>query len=723
MPVKFKNNCFHLYNDEISYCIEVSKYNDLLHMHFGGRVEAEEIKLLKRERASFSAYEGKDNGYSLDVLPQEYPVYGGQDLRNGAFSVIKNGRNEICRLKYKSFEVIKGKPGINGLPAVYAENDEEFTTLAITVEDILTGVEVILFYSISEKYPVLCRRALVKNVSDELFELDAVASASIDFPADAYKYMHLHGAWIREKHVEICDVHEGFQGIESRRGSSGPCENPFVALMDKTAGEDNGNVWGLSLVYSSNFKISLEMEQYKTLRVTAGINPAGFNWKLNPGDVFETPELVMVYSDSGLGKMSRVFHRLYRTRLCRGLYRDKVRPILINNWEATYFDFNEEKLLEISKKGAEVGIELFVLDDGWFGKRNDDKSSLGDWFVNKEKLPNGLSGLAEKVNKQGIEFGLWVEPEMISPDSELFRKHPDWAIGIDNRPGHEARNQYVIDMSRSDVVDYLTDVLSDILSSANITYVKWDMNRNITDANSASLPDDRQGELMHRFILGTYRLMETLTNRFPNILFEGCSGGAGRNDPGILYYMPQNWGSDDTDAVERMYIQYGAGMVYPSITTCAHVSTVPNHQVNRVTPMKLRGDVASSGVMGYEFDLSKLSDEESNELREQVERYKRIRETVMFGDLYRLINPFEERSAAWMYVSESKEKAVAFYFNKLARPNSEIRRIKLKGLNPTVKYEIDGKVYSGSTLMNFGLYLPEYEKDFESIVWEINMAE
>ncbi|MDO5397245.1 MAG: alpha-galactosidase [bacterium] len=720
MPVTFKNDIFHIYNDEISYCIELSKYSDLLHVHFGGRVEADEIELLKRERASFSAYEGKDNGYSLDVLPQEYTVYGGQDLRNGAFSAKKNGKTEISRLKYRSHEIIKGKPGISGMPAVYAENDDEFTTLAITVADDITGVELVLYYSISEKYPVICRHTSIKNISDDTLRINAAASAAIDFPAGDYKYMHLHGAWIREKHVEICDVHEGFQGIESRRGSSGPCENPFIALMDKNAGEEYGEVWGMSLVYSSNFKISMDMEQYKTLRVTAGINPAGFSWQLKPGEVFETPELVMVYSDSGLGKMSRIFHRLYRTRLCRGAYRDKVRPILINNWEATYFNFNEEKLLEISRKGAEVGMELFVLDDGWFGKRHDDKSSLGDWFVNTDKLPDALSGLAERVKEQGIKFGLWVEPEMISPDSDLFRKHPDWALQVADRDIHEARSQYVIDMSRAEVVDYLIDVFREILKSADITYVKWDFNRNLNDANSSALPNERQGEVMHRFMLGTYRLMDTLTSEFPHILFEGCSGGAGRNDPGILYYMPQNWGSDDTDAVERIYIQYGAGMVYPASTICSHVSTVPNHQLGRVTPMKLRGDVASSGVLGYEFDLSKLDESESKELAVQIERYKRIREVVLFGDLYRLINPFENRSGAWMYVAEDKSKAVVFYFNKLARPNSEIRRIKLKGLDPVAKYTFEGRTYSGLTLMNFGLYLPEYEKDFESCVWEIN---
>lgn len=719
MPVTFENNIFHIYNDNVSYCIKLSRYGDLLHMFFGGRIESAEIELIERERSSFSAYEGNDNSYSLDTLPQEYPVHGGQDMRTGAFALEKNGRKEACRLKFLSYNIMKGKPRLSGMPSVYAENDDEFTTLVISTRDSVSGIEVDLYYSISEKYPVICRHAEIRNSSDSGVYITAAASASMDLSAGKYKYMHLHGAWIREKHIEICDVHKGFQGIESRRGSSGSCENPFIALMEADAAEDSGRVWGLSLVYSADHRMSIETEQYGTVRVIAGINPADFRWYLERENTFVTPELVMVYSGNGLGEMSRTFHRLYRTRLCRGKYRDEERPILINNWEATYFDFNEEKLLDISRRGAELGMEMFVLDDGWFGARNDDRSSLGDWFVNEEKLPGGLKGLADKVKGQGMKFGLWFEPEMISPESRLFREHPDWALAIDNRERHEARNQYVIDMSRADVVDHLIDAVSKILRSADISYVKWDFNRNLTDVNSAVLPYERQGEVRHRFMLGSYRLMDTLTRMFPDVLFEGCSGGAGRNDPGILYYMPQNWGSDDTDAVERMYIQYGASMVYPASTVCAHVSTVPNHQVMRTTPMKLRGDVASAAVMGYELDLSKIGETEKKEIAEQIERYKRIRATVLFGDMYRLIDPFKERSASWMYVSEDKAKAVVFYFNKLALPNSELRRVRLKGLDCTKRYSVNGNVYTGRTLMEFGLYLPEYEKDFESVVWEI----
>ncbi len=720
MSVEFKNNIFHLFNSDISYCIELSEYGDLLHLYYGKRIDSDGIYLLKRDRASFSAYEPGDYKYSLDVLPQEYPMFGAQDMRSEALSFeYADGRQDFCNLRYKSHQIYESKVSPDGLPHIYENDAGELTTLKITIGDEISGVYADLYYSISGTLPVICRHSVIRSEKNTVYITNA-ASMCIDFHDYYFKYMHLHGAWIREKHIETADVKKGFQGIESRRGSSGSCENPFLALMRKNADEDTGEVYGFSLVYSGNFRMMMEVEQYGTMRVSAGINPHNFKWKLGKDEVFYTPEAVMVYSDEGLGKMSRTYHRLYRRNLCRGIWRDKERPILINNWEATYFDFNEEKLLDIANRASKLGIELFVLDDGWFGRRNDDRSSLGDWFVNTEKLPHSLSGLADSVNGAGIDFGLWIEPEMISRDSELFRAHPDWALQVSGRDIHEGRNQYVLDMSREDIVEYLTKTLTEILSSANIKYIKWDMNRNITDANSAKLPPNRQGEVMHRYILGVYKLMENLTGAFPDILFEGCSGGAGRNDPGILYYMPQNWGSDDTDAVERMYIQYGASMVYPSSSVCAHVSAVPNHQVDRTTPMKLRADVAMSGVMGYEFDLSKLDSAEADAISEQVKQYKRIRSVVCFGDMYRLISPFEDRSASYMYVSDDKEKAVVFYFNKLAKPNSEIRRLKLKGLNPDKVYEVEGKEYSGRTLMNFGLYLPEYEKDFESIVWEIS---
>ena len=720
MPIKFNNDIFHIYNNKTSYAIKLSEHGDLLHMYWGGKIEAQEADFIIRDRASFSAYEPGDTSYSLDVLPQEYPAYGAQDMRTPAFEIETKDGSVISKPRYVAHKIYKGKPGLEGLPALYTEDDGEAETLEITLRDGIAGFDIILYYTIYENYNIICRHSEIVNSSGDDIFINSAASMSVDFGDYDYEYIHLHGAWAREKHIERVKVSKGFQGIDSKRGASGVCENPFIALMRPQTTEDFGDVYGFSFVYSGNFKMNVEVEQYDTMRVQVGINPHNFRWKLESGQKFVTPEVVMVYSAEGLGGMSRTYHDIYRSRLCRGKYRDKVRPILINNWEATYFDFNQEKLLKICDKASELGFELFVLDDGWFGKRNDDTSSLGDWSVNLDKLPDSISGLANEVNKRGLKFGLWVEPEMISKNSELYREHPDWAIQVPGRTAHEGRNQYIIDMSRDEIVDYLIDRFTDIFSGANIAYIKWDMNRNMTDIYSAALPADRQGEVAHRYILGVYKLMDALTSRFPDILFEGCSGGAGRNDPGVLYYMPQNWGSDDTDAVERMYIQYGASMVYPASSVCAHVSDVPNHQVGRTTPLKLRGDVAMSGSMGYEFDLSKLTQEQSDEIKEQIVTYKRIRETVMSGDEYRLIDPFEDRSCSWMFVSKDKNKAVVFYYNKLARPNSGLRRLKLKGLDETKLYEVGDKIYSGKTLMRYGLYLPIYEKDFESVVWEIN---
>lgn len=719
MPITFKNNIFHLYNSEMSYVIYLSEHADLLHIYWGARIDAEEVDIIIKARASFSAYENGDPNYTLDVLPQEYPVYGAQDMRTPALEIETKNGSIISQPRYISHNIYSGKPGIDNLPAVYTENDDEAETLEVVIGDKIAGYEVKLSYTVFDKLNVVCRHSEITNVSDDDIYVNSAMSANIDYFDYDYKYLHLHGAWAREKHVEICDIHKGFQGIDSKRGASGVCENPFVGIMRKDAVEDYGDVYGVSLVYSGNHKINIEVEQYGSMRVQAGINPHNFRWKLANNETFFTPEVVLVYSDEGLGKMSRTYHDLYRTRLCRGEYRDKVRPILINNWEATYFDFDEDKLLNICENASKLGLELFVLDDGWFGKRNGDTSSLGDWYVNTDKLPNGVSGLAEKVNDKGLSFGLWVEPEMISKNSVLFREHPDWAIQAPGMDIHEGRNQFIIDLSRDEIVEYLINVFKEIFSSANIEYVKWDMNRNMTDIYSSALPYDRQGEVAHRYILGAYKLMDELTKSFPKILFEGCSGGAGRNDPGLLYYMPQNWGSDDTDAIERMYIQYGASMVYPASSICAHVSDVPNHQVGRTTPLKLRGDVAMSAVMGYEFDLSKLNDNDTEEIKEQIKLYKEIRNIISFGDEYRLINPFESRSCSWMFVTKDKEEAVAFYYNKLAKPNSELRRLKFKGLDPNSIYSVRKKEYSGRTLMNYGITLPIYEKDFESEVYLI----
>jgi alpha-galactosidase len=463
------------------------------------------------------------------------------------------------------------------------------------------------------------------------------------------------------------------------------------------------------LVYSGNFLASVEVDQFDTARVALGINPFDFTWILNSGEEFATPEVVLVYSDKGLGEMSRTYHRIYRKNLMKSKFKDSERPIVINNWEATYFDFNEEKIIEIARQASELGIEMMVLDDGWFGIRNDDTTSLGDWFINKDKLPNGLKGLTDAINSFGMKFGLWFEPEMISPDSELYRTHPDWCLHVPDRHRSTGRNQLILDYSRADVREAVITMLSDVLGSANISYVKWDMNRNMSEIGSAQMDSEHQPETAHRYMLGLYEVMETITERFPDILFESCSGGGGRFDPGILYYMPQNWTSDDTDAVERLMIQYGTSIVYPVCAMTAHVSAVPNHQTGRSTTLSFRHNVAMAGNFGYELDVTKFTEDEKTQIREQVSLYKSIRSLVQFGNLYRLSSPFDSNYTSFLYVSEDEKEAVLFLYRIMNVPNSPLYRLRLDGLNPEYRYRIStsGSAVSGAQLMNYGINEPQ----------------
>lgn len=719
MPIKFKSNKFHLYNNELSYVIEISAEGDLLNVYFGKRIDAEDIAPIGRSEGGF-CYDGASyKRDSLMALPQEYPSACTPDYRAPAYEIETDKGLHSPELKYKSHEIMNGKPPIEGLPAVYTESGNEARTLIITTADEAHGIEVKLYYTIFENRNVICRHSEIKNFANPYIYLNNAQSISVDFPAGDYEYIHLEGAWTREKHIDRNAVHKGTQGFESRRGASGHAENPFLMFFDKGSDEDFGNVYGISLVYSGNHRFLMEREANETVRVQAGINSFNFRFKLDKGESFVTPEAVMVYSANGFAKMSKTFHKLYRTRLCRGKWRDAVRPILINNWEGTYFNFTKEKLLAIADAASKIGIELFVLDDGWFGKRNMDDSSLGDWFENKEKLGGTLAELAEEMNKRGLKFGLWFEPEMISPDSDLFRQHPEWAVRVPGVQPHLSRQQLVLDYTRADVREYIIGRLTEILSNANIEYVKWDMNRNITDVYSLNLPSDRQGEFYHRYILGLYEVLDKITTAFPDILFEGCAGGGGRNDPGMLYYMPQNWASDDTDAVERLYIQYGASMVYPASTVGAHVSAVPNHQTGRISPLSMRGTVAMNGAFGYELDLSKLDETELDEMKRQVEFYKKYRGLVTSGDYYRLLNPFTSRHSAWMYVSEDKSRALVYYAAKEARPANETVYVKLKGLDENAKYTIDGETKSGRTLMNYGICVSNSGRDGDNMIFEL----
>ena len=721
---------FHLQTENTSYIFTIYANRYPLHLHYGKKIKdagAIETIVDFTSRASFTpekaAYLAEDGSVGSDtgcieVFPMEYSFYGHPDMRTPSFHAQYSDGSTISAPEYVGYRTYKGKKALKGLPATYTESDSEADSLEIDFKDHITGLIITLQYSVFTNFDAITRSVYLKNDGDDIINIKSVLSACVDFYGKDYNLTHLDGAWARERHIHTNALTNGFQGIDSKRGASSHVHNPFIALSDKSSDENHGNVFGFSFVYSGNFIAEAYVDQSDITRVLIGLNPFDFNWKLEPSEDFQTPEAVMVYSDKGFGKMSRIYHRLYRKRLCRGKFRDAVRPVLINNWEATYFNFDEEKIIDIAKTAKSVGIDLMVLDDGWFGKRDNDNCSLGDWTPDPKKLPNGITGLSEKIHNLGMQFGLWFEPEMVSPDSDLFRAHPDWCIHVSGRRMSLGRNQLILDLSRADVCEYIIDSLSNALSSANIDYVKWDMNRNMSEIGSSLLPADRQRETAHRYMLGLYHVMETLTTRFPDVLFEGCSGGGGRFDPGMLYYMPQIWTSDDSDAIERLFIQYGTSMVYPSSSVGAHVSAVPNHQVHRVTPLETRANVAMTGQFGYELDLGLLSETELAQVKEQIKFYKSIRTAVHNGDLYRLRSPFSCNHMALEYVSEDKNTIVLCYYTVLAKPNMTIDRIKLEGLDPESIYVSteDGMEYGGDRLMNLGLNFKDSE-DFSSKIY------
>lgn len=717
-----REKVFHLTTKNTSYIMKVAKEKYLSHVYWGRKIKTPDMENAQLNRfISFDAVpDTKDRGYSLDFVCQEYPVGCGTDYRIPAVQAVFSDGSRAVELIYDSYKITSGKPKLKGLPATYIEDASEADTLEIVLTDTLKSMKVVLMYTAYNEIDAITRSVRIINESSEQILLEKVMSASVDYETSDYDFVELSGAWGRERHIERNRLRSGIQSIESRRGASSHQLNPFFALASKNANEEYGEVYGFNLVYSGNFTAGVEVDQIFKARAYIGMNDYDFSWLLESGESFQAPEAVMVYSSHGFGEMSRVYHRLYRKRLVRGKYRDAIRPILANNWEATYFDFNEEKILELAKTASELGIELLVLDDGWFGKRNSDNCSLGDWYVNKEKLPDGIGGLAEKVKEYGILFGLWFEPEMVSPDSDLYKAHPDWCIHIPGRERTECRNQLTLDLSREDVCEYIIKTVSQVLDEAEIGYVKWDMNRHMSELGSAGLPSERQKEMPHRYMLGLYHVMEEIVSKHPDVLFESCSGGGGRFDPGMLYYMPQTWTSDDTDAVERLYIQYGTSLVYPVSAMGCHVSAVPNHQANRMTSLSMRGDVAMSGNFGYELDLTAFTEEEKDEVRIQIKQYKDLRTFIQSGDMYRLQSPFEGNTTAWQFISEDGKDIFAAYFRILCEVNGGISRMKFTALEADAVYELlgvnGGKRYSGDELMNIGLTV-DFWGDFNSQTW------
>lgn len=721
MPIIYneKTREFHLYNQEISYIIKILDNDQPGQLYYGKRLTHREdfshlFEYAMRDMSPY-AFEGNST-FSLENIKQEYPTFGCGDMRFPAYEIERENGSHVVEFVYKEHKIYNGKPKLEGLPATYVESDDEAQTLELVLEDTSINTRIVLLYTIYEAFPVIARSVRFECDSDEKITLLSAMSACVDLPDKDYEMIDLAGVWARERHVRRHKLDYGIQSIYSMRGCSSYQFNPFLALARENADEFQGQVYGFSLVYSGNFLAQTEVDNYDTARVLMGIHPNGFKWTLGKGESFQTPEMVMVYSEAGLNGMSQTFHKLYRTRLARGTWRDKVRPILINSWEAFYFDFDAPKLLGLADAAADLGMELFVLDDGWFGKRDDSTSSLGDWYPNEEKLKGTLKELAEKINAKGLKFGLWIEPEMTNKDSDLYRAHPDWLLAEQGKRICHSRNQYVLDFSKKEVREYIGDMLENLLAEVPVSYIKWDMNRTFSEVFSNGNDREYQGKVCHKYILGVYELYERLTSRFPHVLFESCASGGARFDPGMLYYAPQGWTSDDTDAIERLKIQYGTSMVYPVSCMGSHVSASPNHQTNRVTPIETRADVAYFGTFGYELDLLKLGEEDKAEIRRQIAFMKEKRDLIQKGTFYRLKSPFEGNETAWMIVSEDQKKALVGYYRVMQPVNVGFKRLKLKGLKEDTCYKVSGYAYDcyGDELMQVGMIL----SDSASGVWK-----
>ena len=714
-----KERIFKLDTPNTSYLLGiVDEENFIGHIYYGRRLQGYDIgyRMRTQEPPFVPSKNNRERCSFYDCFPFEYPTAGLGDYRESCLSVRTLGGHAACSLSYVSHRIFEGKPELEGLPATFAEK-EDASTLELTCVDKHIGLKVLLYYTAFNDTDVITRSVKVVNDGEQAFYLTKVFSACLDMDNQDYDMISLHGSWARERHMQRKTLGYGIQNVSSFRGESSHQDHPFLALVTKNTTQETGEVYAMNFVYSGNFRAQAEVSQFDSVRMSMGIHPENFCWKLEPGESFQAPEAVMVYSANGLDGMTTSFHHLYKKHLIRSEYKDKKRPILINNWEATYFNFTTEKLLSIAKEASSLGIEMLVMDDGWFGKRSSDNCALGDWVVNEEKLPGGLKYLVDEVNKLGMKFGIWFEPEMISPDSDLYRAHPDWAIAIPGRVATESRQQYVLDLSRQEVVDYVYESVAEILRNANIEYVKWDMNRQLTDIGSIELPADRQGELYHRYVLAVYELQGRLTKEFPHLLLENCSGGGARFDPGMLYFSPQIWCSDDTDAIERLEIQEGTALIYPLSTMGAHVSDCPNHTVGRVTPFETRGIVALAGTFGYELDVTQIAKEERDMIPQQVAMYHKYNDLVRQGDYYRIASYSQNHKFdCWEVVSEDKKDVLVTFVQVLNRANFKSRNIKLKGLNPNVIYHLEGEEtsYSGETLMYAGIQVANPWGDFQA---------
>jgi len=724
MPISFneEKKIFKLDTAGSTYVIKIIDGGYLAHLYYGAFIP--DVNLTGFEhRYSYASFSPNpafqpDGPLCIDVYPLEIGCNGCGDMRVSSLQIRNADGNASTDMRYVSHRISDGKPAIPGMPALYSSAESPAQTLEIDVEDKTTGATATLVYSVFEKHSAMTRAIIIRNNSEKAFEIERALSFCLDMNSCDYNLYTLYGRHAYERNTEIRHLSHGMTGIQSKRGSSSHQQNPFMALLHDDADEDRGDAYGFNLVYSANFVGECEVDFNNATRVVMGINPSDFGWTLQPGEVFHTPEAVLVYSDEGLGGMSRTFHRLYNNNLVRGEWRAKKRPLLINNWEGTYFDFDDDKLVEIAKWAKETGIEMFVMDDGWFGKRDDDRSGLGDWVVNEKKLKGGIGSLVKRIKDLGLKFGIWYEPEMISPDSDIYRAHPDWCIHVPDRECSIGRTQLVMDMTRQDVRDYIFNIMCDVLANNDIDYVKWDFNRNISEAGSALLPPEKQKEFFHRYVLGTYEVMGKLVDTFPHLLLENCSGGGGRYDPGMMYYSPQIWCSDNTDAIERINIQFGSSLCYPASVQSSHVSASSR------TSYETKRNVAMWGSFGYELDPAKISEEAREEIKGQIADYHKYYDLIHYGDLYRIITPWDDPyRAAWMFVSPDKAQAQLTYVTKLFK-DDRFRLIKLKGLDAGKNYLCDrnNEVYSGALLMRAGFCYDGLPcRDGES--WVVNFTE
>ncbi len=710
---------FCLSGKSFSYVMYVNDVGFLQFLHFGGRVGA--------DCDFFTAYgstlapnaDDRNFDMAFNEMPSEYAFFGHGDFREATALIEREDGGLVSRFRYVSHKITAGVPAVPAMPHVRVGGD----TLSITLKDDFSDTEILLNYNVSDEYDVLTRNAEIINVGKTPVTLKRAFSFCVELPDNKFDVMRLHGTWGAERTPEITPLGHGMVRLHSLRGTSSHQMNPFMGLLRKDCTEEHGECYGFQLIYSGSYALTCEDAPFDTVRIQGGVNDTAFCWRLNGGERFVTPQAAICYSDGGLGKLSRSYADFLRDRVINPAYAKKRRPIVVNNWEATFFDFDNEKLFPIIDEAAKLGIDTFVLDDGWFGKRDDDTSGLGDWFVNEKKLKGGLKTVIDRCKKNGLKFGLWFEPEMVCKDSDLYRAHPDWAIHKDGVPLAEARNQLVLDFSRKEVVDHVFQVVSKVLKENDISYVKWDMNRNITENYTASLPADRQGELWHRYILGVYDLAERLTSAFPKVFFEGCASGGARFDAGMLYYFPQIWTSDDTDAYERAKIQWGTSICYPASAMSCHVSACPCHQTRRTTPFATRGAVASLGAFGYELDLSIITAEEKELVKAQIASYHKTADLVLSGDLYRLMSPFTEEYFCEMLVSKDKKQAYVAGQRLRSVPLDKNHIVRLTGLDGNKTYRIEelGLTASGATLARFGVLLPRIN-EYDSWTWHIHEA-